>query len=167
MQLGYVVDDLDAALAHWTQVLGVGPFFVAEGIPMDTLHYRGTPIRIDQRVAIAQDGPVQVELLQQTGGDRSCFTDFLAARGPGLHHVCVLCEDFDATIEDWAARGVGVLQGGKTATGLPFAYMDTDPAHGGQVLEIVPASRGLMRYFTMVAEAAEGWDGTDPVRRVG
>ncbi len=26
-QNGYVVRDLEAAMKHWTQVLGVGPFF--------------------------------------------------------------------------------------------------------------------------------------------
>lgn len=167
MQLGYVVDDLDAAMAHWTQVMGVGPFFVANAIPMESLRYRGQPIDIAQRVAIAQDGAVQIELLHQTGGDRSCFTDFLAARGPGLHHTCVICDDFDATMAQWSARGVGVLQDGVTAAGVPFAYLDTDPDHSGRVLEIVPGRRGLLRYFDMVAAAADGWDGSDPVRIVG
>jgi hypothetical protein len=26
-QNGYVVRDIEAAMAHWTQVLGVGPFY--------------------------------------------------------------------------------------------------------------------------------------------
>ncbi len=28
VQAGYLVDDLDAAMAHWTGTLGAGPFFV-------------------------------------------------------------------------------------------------------------------------------------------
>ena len=33
MQTAYVVRDLDAAMAHWTGVLGVGPFFVTDAVP--------------------------------------------------------------------------------------------------------------------------------------
>ena len=32
MQLAFVPDDFDAAVKHWTQVMGVGPFFLMEGI---------------------------------------------------------------------------------------------------------------------------------------
>ncbi|QBY01255.1 VOC family protein [Rhodophyticola sp. CCM32] len=166
MQLGYVVDDLDRAMIHWIETLGVGPFFVVNGIPMAELQYRGTEIHLDQRVALAQDGPVQIELLQQTGGDRSCFSDFLETRGPGLHHVCAVSTDLKADLADWAARGVEVLQGGCTAAGIPFAYLDTDPMQSGSVLELVQSSPGLLRYFDMVASAAQDWDGSNPVRHV-
>ena len=34
-QNGYVVRDIEAALAHWTRILGVGPFFYIERVPLD------------------------------------------------------------------------------------------------------------------------------------
>jgi hypothetical protein len=34
-QNGYVVRDIDAALRHWTEVLGVGPFYYFERVPSE------------------------------------------------------------------------------------------------------------------------------------
>ncbi len=42
-QNGYVVRDIDAALKHWTEVLGVGPFFYFERAPVSDFRYRGEP----------------------------------------------------------------------------------------------------------------------------
>ena len=42
-QNGYVVRDIDSAMAHWSQVLGVGPWFYAEQVPITDFFYRGEP----------------------------------------------------------------------------------------------------------------------------
>jgi catechol 2,3-dioxygenase-like lactoylglutathione lyase family enzyme len=161
MQMGYVVPDLDAALARWTGVMGVGPFFVAD-VPMDGTQFRGSPVSGAMRVALAVHGGMQVELIQQVSGGRTAFTDFLDRRGGGLHHVCALTDDLDRDLAVWAARGVGVLQGGRTAAGVAFAYLDTDPDDAGGVLELVQPTPGLTRFFARITAAADGWDGTNP-----
>ena len=33
-QNGYVVRDIEVAMRHWTQVLGLGPFFYFERVPI-------------------------------------------------------------------------------------------------------------------------------------
>jgi hypothetical protein len=33
-QLGYVVRDIDAAMRHWVDVLGVGPWFYVDRLPV-------------------------------------------------------------------------------------------------------------------------------------
>ena len=43
MQLAFVPDDFDAAIAHWTKVMGVGPFFLMEGIHLEGMKYKGEP----------------------------------------------------------------------------------------------------------------------------
>jgi hypothetical protein len=50
-QIGYVVDDLDQAMAGWLE-LGVGPWFVMRALPMQAL-YRGEPCE----TALAWHGP--------------------------------------------------------------------------------------------------------------
>ncbi len=42
-QNGYVVRDIEAAMSHWTTVLGVGPFFYFERVPIEDFRYRGAP----------------------------------------------------------------------------------------------------------------------------
>lgn len=166
VQMGYVVPDLDAALAHWTGVLGVGPFIVTPRIDYAELSFRGRPVRAEVAVALASHRGMQIELIQQTGGDPTMFTEFIARRGGGLHHTCVLSDDLDADLRAWAARGIGVLMGGRTAAGIPFAYLDSDPADMGGVVEIVRPTPGLRRFFAKLDTLAAGWDGADPVRRV-
>lgn len=165
MQLGYVTRNLDEMLEHWVQVLGVGPFFIAERVPYAEVNYRGCKIEIETRVAIAYHGTMQIEVIEQTGGDTSMFSDFLKRRGEGLHHVCTETDDLAALTARLAARGVGVLQQGRTSAGIPFAYFDTDPDDCGRVMEVVQPTPGLTRFFSRLASAAQNWDGADPIRR--
>lgn len=164
VQLGYVVADLRAALDHWTQTLGVGPFLVTPRIDYAEVYHRGLPVQVEISVALASHRGLQIEVIQQTGGGPSMFTEFLARRGGGLHHVCVLTDDLAADLEAWQARGVGVLMGGRTAAGIPFAYLDTDPEDQGRVIELVQPTPGLRRFFARLDVLADTWDGSDPIR---
>ncbi len=166
MQLGYVVADMDAALAHWTRDLGVGPFVVTSRIEFAELRHRGTPINIHQSVALASWNGMQIELIQQVSGDDSLFTRFLARRGGGLHHVCLTTDDMDRDLAAWRARGVGILMDGITVAGIRFAYLDSDPDDQGRVIEIVQPTPGLTRFFARLAQLSTDWDGTDPIRHL-
>lgn len=164
VQMGYVVRDLQSALGHWTRVLGVGPFLVTPRIDYAELHYRGRPVRIENAVALASWRGMQIELIQQISGDPSMFTDFIARRGEGLHHVCVLSDDIAADLAAWKAAGTDVLMGGRTAAGIPFAYLDSDPEDAGRVVEIVQPTPGLRKFFARLDGLAADWDGKDAIR---
>ncbi|MEC7761984.1 MAG: VOC family protein [Pseudomonadota bacterium] len=162
MQLGYVVRDLDAAVDHWVNVMGVGPFFVTGTVPYARVTFRGQPCDAETRVAIASHDGMQIEIIQQTAGGPSIFTEFLDATGGGLHHVCALSENLEADLAQWADKGIGVLQGGVTKAKIPFAYLDTDPDNAGRVLELVQPSAGLLRFFDKIDETCAAWDGVNP-----
>ena len=38
-QMGYVVRDVEAAMRHWIDVCGVGPWFYAERLPLTAFSY--------------------------------------------------------------------------------------------------------------------------------
>ena len=59
-QLGYVVDDIPAAMDHWTSQLDVGPFFHLPSPPLNDLRYRGVPVsaRIARIMASAICGSI-------------------------------------------------------------------------------------------------------------
>ena len=40
-QNGYVVRDIEAAMTHWIDVMGVGPWFYIEDVKMDWFRHRG------------------------------------------------------------------------------------------------------------------------------
>ena len=80
-QNGYVVRDIERAMRHWTETLGVGPFFYIEKVPVRNFRYRGAPSDLDMSVALANTGALQIELIQQRNDAPSMYRDFLA-RGP-------------------------------------------------------------------------------------
>ena len=60
----YVVNDLDAAISHWVNVVGAGPFFVKRRLDNLVIDYRGTPSSLNIDFALGQAGPVHIELIQ-------------------------------------------------------------------------------------------------------
>ena len=95
-QIGYVVTDLDRAMAHWLE-LGVGPWFVLRGLPMQA-NYRGEPCETTLSVAWSNSGEMQIELIQQLDDTPSIFTEFLDGHGPGYHQLAYWATDFEATM---------------------------------------------------------------------
>jgi Glyoxalase/Bleomycin resistance protein/Dioxygenase superfamily len=53
-QIGYVVEDFDAALASWLAA-GVGPWYILRGLRMSA-HYRGKPITVTLTIGLANKG---------------------------------------------------------------------------------------------------------------
>jgi AhpD family alkylhydroperoxidase len=164
-QNGYVVRDIDAAMRHWTQVLGVGPFFYVERAPIADLHYRGEPSGAEVSIALGQWGPLQIELIQQRNDAPSVYQDFLDAGYEGLHHMAYWTEDMDADLERLTRAGFNVEQSG-TAAGGRFVYFQSE-GPPGTVVELSDVSGGKGQIFAQIAATAKSWDGTDPIRRVG
>jgi len=165
-QNGYVVRDIEAALRHWTQVLGVGPFFCFERVPMTDFRYRGRPVDVEVSIALANSGPLQIELIQPRS-EPSMWSDFLRAGHEGLQHVAYWTERFDADASRLAALGYEVGQSG--CVGGPdgrFVYYATE-GHPGTVIELSEISGAKGAFFRHIAESARTWDGRDPVRRMG
>ncbi|MFI6587800.1 VOC family protein [Embleya sp. NPDC050493] len=170
-QLGYVVTDLRAAMRHWAENLGVGPFFCFAEAAIPNIYYLGerTPVRIG--VALAYSGDLQIELIQQLNPEApSAYADFLQQRGEGLHHLGHFVEEgeaaYDAHVRRFADAGVTPYHNGDSGgPGTRFAYFPTE-AHGGTVAEVIETA--LYRdFFATIRDAARDWDGRDPVRPVG
>jgi catechol 2,3-dioxygenase-like lactoylglutathione lyase family enzyme len=165
-QNGYVVRDVEAAMKHWTEVLGVGPFFYFEHVPIRDFRYRGEPSALEVSIALANSGPLQIELIQQRNDAPSMYRDFLAQGREGLQHVAFWTADMDAALASARAAGHEVGQSGCIGEGGRFVYLRAE-AHPGTVIEISEVSGAKGRFFAHVAEAARDWDGSDPVRRLG
>lgn len=166
-QNGYVVRDIESALRHWTRVLGVGPFFYFERVPMTDFRYRGAPAAIEVSIALANSGPLQIELIQPRNEAPSLWSDFLRAGHEGLQHVAYWTDRFDDDTKRLAAAGYEAGQSG--CVGGPdgrFVYYDTE-AHPGTVVELSEISGAKGAFFRHIAETARTWDGSEPVRRLG
>ncbi len=164
MQNAYVPPDFDAALDFWTKSMGVGPFFLMEHVKLENVRYRGQPTEIDFSMAIGYWGDLQIELIRQHNDAPSIYKAWRDAGKNGLHHVCLLTEDFDAARR--ACAGMSIAQEAKVPGGGEVIYVDTGGGDGTmvEILKLSPGSGGL---FQMMRDAARGWDGRDPVRRLG
>ena len=88
-QNGYVVPELERAVDYWTTELGVGPWFEIDTSVFADMRYRGQPTNMRVRIALANSGGLQIELIQPLDDEPSPYRDFLRASGGqgGLQHV--------------------------------------------------------------------------------
>jgi hypothetical protein len=164
-QLGYVVDDISAAMEHWIQALDVGPFFFLPSPPLNDLVYRGEPTNARIAVAITYSGDLQVELIQPLDDHPSPYRDFRAAFGSGLHHVAHFTDDYDAAMAAYGALGRTPYYRGRGLTAdQRFSYFDS-PSHSGTVNEVVETS-GFGGFFQYMRAQSVDWDGADPIRTI-
>lgn len=165
MQLAWLPSDFDAALKHWTQVMGVGPFFLMENIELGEMRYRGAPTDARFSLALAYWGEVQIELIRPENDAPSIYTGEYAVRDR-LHHVCVLVDDIAEAYDACVAQGAEILVEGKVGDAGRVIY--ADPGQGpGSVIEVLQSQPGTAELFGMIRAAGIGWDGSEPLRKLG
>lgn len=166
VQLCWVVPDLDAAIEGWLRSSGAGPFFVFGEVHFTESNYRGTPMDIaPHRAAIGQHGDTQIELIQPIGDHPGIWRDIVPHGKAGFHHVGLYCQDYESDREALLASGAemafeGLMMGAKTC------YVDTTPTLGFMT-ELITANPIAEQVFGAIRQAAETWDGSDPVRSMG
>ncbi len=162
IQAAWVVNDLEQSMQRWIETLRVGPFFVVPHCKVEGVSYRGAPAPLDFSAALAQAGPMQIELIQQHGDGPSAYRDMFAKGQEGFHHCCVMTNTFDADLERHRAAGSSAATQGSFGD-MRFAYVDTRP-HLGHMLEIIEDRDSIKNIFKMIADAAVDWDGRNPIR---
>lgn len=94
--IGVAVEDLDAALTLYTEVLG-----------MPVVH-RETVTEQGVEAILLDVGENHVELLAPLGPDTP-VGKFLTKKGPGLHHVAYQVADVEATLSALKAAGTRLI----------------------------------------------------------
>jgi methylmalonyl-CoA/ethylmalonyl-CoA epimerase len=131
-QIGIVVASCDEAVARYTALLGYSEWrrstFGPEDVGRMTL--RGADAEYSMRLAFAGDAP-ELEL-EPAGGD-SLYSEWLAERGEGLHHLAVVVGSLDEAIDTMERAGFANIQSGHgfAPDGKGgYAYFDTVGALG-------------------------------------
>ena len=169
--VGYAVPDMDKALAYWTRVMGVGPFFLERHITgsspeySEEYTYKGQRCVQDVTVAHAYTGEMDIELICPNLTAPSPVCDYLA-RHPegGVQHLGVLVDDWEATLARPEVQQHLVLQG--HAGNIRLAFVDGF-AMGGTALELIESSDEIRAKFNRLKGFCQGWDGRDPIRGKG
>jgi methylmalonyl-CoA/ethylmalonyl-CoA epimerase len=113
------VKDLDKAIAHYRDVLGLELAEIEE-VPEQQV-----------RTAIFGHGSGRVELICPTSPDTG-VAKFLEKRGEGMHHICIEVEDIEASMAALRERGAPLIdQTPKPgAGGAKVAFVHPKGNHG-------------------------------------
>lgn len=167
-QLGFVVRDIEKAMAHWSLVLGVGPwFYIAQQPPgAGEFRYFGKPSPYPNvSIALANSGALQLELIQQHDEAPSLYLDSLKQSGEGAQHIAYWTDHFDASVRRLLEAGYVEGHAGQRGGRGRFAYFVHADLPSGMV-ELSELSGGKGDFFKLIESAARTWDGTDRIRRV-
>ncbi|MEO5581092.1 MAG: VOC family protein, partial [Saprospiraceae bacterium] len=86
--IGIVVENIELALDHWVDLLGVEKrpaVVIAEGHSLNPTQYRGKPSNAKAKLAFLRLQNLQVELIEPIGNDPSHWREFLEHKGGGVH----------------------------------------------------------------------------------
>jgi len=94
--IGVAVENLDAALAVYSGILG--------------LELKGTEVVEEQKVktAFLPIGGSEIELLESTDPEGP-IGKFIAAKGQGMQHIAFRVENIDAALSELKAKGVRLI----------------------------------------------------------
>lgn len=161
-QAAYIVDDLDAAIMRWIEVIGAGPFFRIERARVEDVRYRGVAMDTEVSLALGNSGGLQIELIAPRGEGPSIFREL----AHGVHHLAILARDFEGDSARLERLGHPVAY----ALTLPgicrVRYHDT-LAVFGHFLELWESTEVMRGLLEMIEGAARDWDGRDPIRPLG
>jgi hypothetical protein len=166
IQTAYIVEDIHASIDWWIKDARTGPWFVLDNFLAPDHVYRGAPSHADVSIAMAFAGHMCIELIQPLDDHPSVYREIAMSRGFGFHHLGLTCNDVDAEIPRYQARGYELAFRAGVPTGGSVAYMDGGAANPG-FLELIPATPGMDAVFTKFWQASVGWEGSDPVRPFG
>ena len=122
--IGIAVESLAASKKLYGEVFGLKLVFEEE-VPTER-----------ERVAAYDGGGMRIELLESTSPDGP-IGKHIAARGPGIHHVCYRVDDIRKTLGELAASGVRLIDTAPRpgAGGCQVAFVHPKGA-GGVLVEL-------------------------------
>ena len=166
VQIAYHVRNVEEAAHRMSQMLGAGPFFVADHIELTSCTYRGRLVEFDHSSAYGQSGRLMLELIHQHNEGPSAIRDMYGPDEEGLHHVAAFVDDLPTARKHLESLAYETAMIAQTTSGVTFAFMDARQQLG-HMLELYESTPMLRGFYDMVRDAARDWDGSDPVRASG
>jgi len=137
--VGYVVPDLAAGMAQFTDAIGAR--WVDHVVRPRYRDRDGRIVEVDLHTSFSLDGPVHIELIEAAPG-----TIWSLDAGPRIHHVGLWTDDVPAEAERLVRSGMpvaaGGLDGGDPAGPGFFSYHD-NPQGGHVELVHVDMQQGM------------------------
>jgi hypothetical protein len=162
--LAYVVDDIEGAVARLATELGAGPFFLAEDVPLENVLSHGEAAEFAHDSAFGAGGGTAIELIQPARLSPARVEERFGGPRPRLQHVGYVVSADSVTNLRRELNGSGVSEYLSSRLGELDSTLHDASALLGHDLEIHADCDPLRAFFGMVLDAAEGWDGSEPLR---
>jgi methylmalonyl-CoA/ethylmalonyl-CoA epimerase len=127
--VGIAVRDAEATAVLLSKTWNIGQPEVFDYRPTADEMISGEPFGV--RLVFIKFGPLTLELLQPLD-DKSIWSEFIAEKGEGIHHIALGVSNYDEMVATFKAQGHPMLVGA-VFNGCRWCYFDTSP--GGTVIE--------------------------------
>ena len=159
-QIGYVVEDLDAAVAQWLHLTQRGPWTCFKGAVLEG-RLRDRPLSVTIDVALGYIDGLEIELIVPRS-PVSPYHDMDGRLLVGMHHVAWFTDDLQTSIRQGSQRGLQpMFEAGNPVTRV--AYLESSTVPGMRIEYIHYTADGLAGWQQRV-EAARTWNGKDPIQ---
>ncbi len=119
-QLGFVVSDMDQAIAHYTPLFGE---FQVQRYELEAVDYRGQSEDCELKVAFAMLHDMEIELIELLSG-KSPHQEFLEQGRRGLHHIRFRVPRVEQALSEVAPLGYRSIWFKRMSDDLAFAYAE-------------------------------------------
>ena len=136
MQVGMIVENIEAAVQAWSRLLGVEPppITITDSFDISNAHYQGKPTQAQAKLAFFDLGQVTLELIKPIG-EPSTWNDQLVAHGSSLHHIAFEIKGMEEHLRGLAEHELPLIQRGEYHGGR-YAYVDGQQQFG-TVIELL------------------------------
>ena len=128
LQIGLVVKDARKSAELLHELLGIGPFRFVEwptSRPDMRSFYNEEPGDFRLLEAFAYFDNIELELVEPLSG-KSGYSEYLAERGEGIHHMLFEVSDLENVVARFAEKGIPVKMGGTgNRPGTTWLHLDT------------------------------------------
>lgn len=155
-QVGYVVRDMDAALALYEPLFG--PFVTMETVTKGA-NYRGRTCDATLKIAIGLSGDTEIELIQWVDGE-SPHKEFIDQGREGIHHLRFgfeSAEAMQAAMDKLGARGFQPIWDYRSRE-TSYAYLEHESQEGLLIELLTMAPELKAGYEAWLAGVRSGGD---------
>lgn len=163
VHVGYSVESIPRAVDFLVRSFGAGPFFLMENIRIPHLKNANGSIVWEHSAAFGQWGGVAVELQQIDKLEPSDAFGATYQRSRVFNHVAYAVDDLAEENERLQELGFDLLF---EAVNGPHRSNLYDAPLLGHTIEVHQAFDLFFTFHASLADAAENWDGTQPLRPV-
>lgn len=121
-QVGFVVKDLEKALEFYQPLFGEFAVMDAPDMEWD---YRGRPEVSSLKIAFANSGDVEIELIEWVSGETP-HKEFLEAGHEGMHHLRFVVDNVEEKVQEAEAVGYQQIWYKRFGEGLAASYLERE-----------------------------------------